>query len=72
LPKANIIQKVPFVSRQKGLFVGVFRYGNKPPVLPGENKKSGATIERASKKQARKKEKRRTSCIIEVVWRPHY
>jgi len=27
---------------------GVFRCGNKPPVLPGDNKKGEATIERAS------------------------
>ena len=27
--------------------IGAFRCGNKPPVLPGDNKKSGATIKRA-------------------------
>ena len=47
-------------------------YPNKPPVLPGELKKSGATIKSASDKQAQKDYvKRKTSSIIEVVWQPH-
>ena len=34
--------------KARSFFIGVFRRGNKPSVLPRDRKTSGATIERAS------------------------
>lgn len=42
------------------LFIfGVFRRGNKPPVLPGDNKKSGARKEKGELDASPKKTKRK-------------
>lgn len=44
----------------RSLFIiGVFRRGNKPPVLPGDNKKSGARKEKGELDASPKKTKRK-------------
>ena len=39
--ESRMVTPIDF-AKSKVLFVGVFRRGNKPPVLPGENKKASA------------------------------